>query len=212
MRRVLLVLLLGLSISSAQTTVTLTGPVSARPGAAVTLSLNASGTPDTGAAGFQWTLGIPAGYSFAASAGPQASSVGKTTTCTTDSAECLLVALNPLNATVIPNGVIALYAGKVPATATAGPASFPLSGVVAVSSTGTLVTTTLGTAYSLLVLDRRDLNGDGKVDGTDVGLMIQEVLASRTNPAACVDDINGDGKCDLQDVFAVLLKALGLVP
>jgi len=43
-----------------------------------------------------------------------------------------------------------------------------------------------------------------------VMLIAQQVVASQTSPAACVNNISGDG-CTLSDVMDVLLKALGLI-
>lgn len=53
-----------------------------------------------------------------------------------------------------------------------------------------------------------DLNGDGVVDALDVELMVQEVLATQANPAACVNDVNHDGVCDVLDVEAVVAAVL----
>lgn len=202
-------LLLAASAVAQTATMTLTGPSSAKSGQTISLSLSASGTGTTGAAGFQWAIGFPPNYTATVSAGAAATTAVKTPTCTADGSFCLLVGQN---ATIIPNGVIASISLKVPASAMAGPQAFPLSSLVGVDAAGLNVATTATGTYSLTILDKRDLNGDGTITAADVQLMTAEVIAARTSPAACVDDLNGDGKCDLVDVFQVLLKSLGLIP
>lgn len=202
-------LLLAASAVAQTATMTLSGPSTAKAGQTISLSLSASGTTNTGAAGFQWAIALPANYTATVSAGAAATTAVKTPSCTTDGSFCILVGQN---ATIIPNGVIASISLKVPASAPASPQAFPLSSLVGVDAGGINVATTSGAAYSLTITDKRDLNGNGTVDATDVQLMVNEVIAARTSPGACVDDLNGDGRCDLLDVFQVLLKSLGLIP
>ncbi len=190
----------------------LSGPSTAKAGQTISLSLSASGTTNTGAAGFQWAIALPANYTATVSAGAAATTANKTPFCATDGSFCLLVGTQ--NATIIPNGVIASISLKVPASAVVGPQAFPLSSLMGVDAAGLLVLggVASGPTYSLTILDKRDLNGDGTITAADVQLMVNEVIAARTSPGACVDDLNGDGKCDLVDVFQVLLKSLGLIP
>ncbi len=202
-------LLLAASAVAQTATMTLSGPSTAKAGQTISLFLSASGTTNTGAAGFQWAIALPVNYTATASAGAVATTANKTPTCTADNSFCLLVGQN---ATIIPNGTIASISLKVPASAVAGSQAFPLSNLIGVDAAGINVATTSTGTYSLTILDKRDLNGDGTVTAADVQLMVNEVIAARTSPGACVDDLNGDGKCDLVDVFQVLLKSLGLIP
>ena len=199
-----LAFLLFVSLLSAQT-LTLTGPASVKQGKSVTLNLGVGGP--VVAAGLQWTVGLPVGFTATSVIGGAGTTAAKTLYCTSDAALCLLVGMNT---TAIGNGTVAVYSLAVPSTATLGANPIPLSGLVAVNAAGGSLAITPGATYSILVLAKQDINGDGVVDNADVQLMIDQVRAARTNPAACVDDMNADGKCDLVDVFNVVLKALGL--
>jgi hypothetical protein len=204
---ILILLIAASAFAQASTTLTLTGPATVRPGSTVQLLLSANGATDTGAAGFQWTINFPSGYTATATPGAAATAAGKTIlACTADNSLCLLLGMNT---TAIPGGAIANYAVKVPLSAAPSPAPFSLSGLIAVNPTGDVIPTAAGTPYAPIVLMKQDLNGDGKVDSTDLQIMIDQVIASQSNSARCVDDQNGDGKCDLLDVINVLLKALG---
>ena len=55
------------------------------------------------------------------------------------------------------------------------------------------------------VQEYADLNGDGKVDITDVNEVINVVLGKSVAAA----DVNGDGKVDISDVNMVINAMLG---
>ncbi len=207
MKRTLFLLLLILPLKAQSTTFTLTGPATAKPGTPITLTLAAAGTTDTGAAAVQWTMGWPTGYTAAVVAG--AADTGKTLSCTAPSATCIVWALNT---TVIPNGQVAIYTVNVPANAT-GTVTFTLSALVSASPLGSGVTSTAGATYTATISPKEDLNGDGKVDLTDVQLEVNQALLASTTPSACtpVWDTNGDGKCDVLDVLHEVLKVMGLI-
>lgn len=193
--------------TSAPTAITLTGPATARAGQTVMLALSAAGAANSGAAALQWALSLPPGYTATVTGGT--ADPDKTATCTATGSVCVLWALD---ATIMGNGPIASIALKVPATATPGPVSLALSGLVASDATGSnLPLAPPAAPLSLTILDRRDINGDGTVNAADVTLMLNEVIASQANPAACVDDQTGDGQCNVIDVMVVVLKVLGLV-
>ena len=203
MTRSILIPFLALA-ASAQTSLTVSGPATARPGTAVNLSLTLSGNTSVA---LSWTLKPPTGYTEVGAIGAAGTAANKTLYCTTDATLCLLVGATPaaLNNTAIAPGVIATYAVQVPGSAAAGSASFPLSGLMAVDAAGSSVSITSGPGFSLTVLAKSDINGDGKTDAADVQLMIQQTLAG-----TCSNDQNGDGRCDLLDVMIVLLKAMGI--
>lgn len=190
------------SLLAQSTTLTLTGPATARAGATVPIALSVSGTLPVA---LQWTLAPPTGFSETAVVGSAASGVSKSITCTGDASFCLLFGVN---VTLIPAGPVANYSLAVPANAAAGAVSLALTNVLAISSTGSSTPVTLGAPYSLLILGAADLNGDGIVDATDLQIMVTEVIASKANPGACVNDLNGDGKCDILDVIVIVLKIL----
>ena len=80
-----------------------------------------------------------------------------------------------------------------------------LLGLVAGDRNGSAMAVSAGPTYSLTILAKADLNGDGAVNSADVSLMANQVTGG-----TCSDDQNGDGKCDLLDVLVVVLRALGL--
>lgn len=186
---------------SAQVTLTLTGPATARPGNAVTVNLTGamSGSP----VALQWTVGLPTGFTATASIGAAGTAAAKTLSCSANATLCLEYGLNT---TVIGNGTLAAYTVTIPANATPGAGAFPLSGLLAVNAAGTTVTSASGPAYSLTILSLADINGDGIVNATDVQLMVNQITSGGT----CSNDQNGDGKCDLLDVWIVIMRALGL--
>lgn len=192
------------ALALAQVTISLTGPATAKPGSSVMLSLSCNAT-STGAAAFQFSVQPPVGFTQAATIGAAATAGSKSLTCTTDSTFCMIYGIN---LTLIGNGALASYNVTIPANAPIGPATFTLGGS-AVTATGSSEVVTLGTPYSLTILDPRDINGDGKVDVSDLQVLITEIIAARSNPAACVNDLNADGKCDVFDVMVMVLKILG---
>ena len=189
-------------------TLTVSGPASAKVGSTVTLTVSATGVTSTGAAAILWGVTPPTGFVIsAATAGSVATAAGKTLTCGPGNAYCVVAGLNQ---TVIGIGTLATYTITIPATAAGGSTPFPLIGLSAATPGALALVLTPGPTYALTVVAKADLNGDGKVDGADMTLMLNEVLASRTNPSACVDDQNGDGQCDAVDLMIVVLRALGL--
>lgn len=192
------------AIASAQTTLTLSGPATARPGQTINLTLALAGSTPTGPAALQWSLTTPAGFSVtSATEAAAATAASKTLNCTAARTLCLLYGMN---ANVIGNGGAVALSVSVPAAASPGAAALPLAGVLASTAAGAGMVISAGTAYSVTILARADLNGDGAINATDVSLMATEAKGD----AACTDDQNGDGKCDVIDVFIVILRSLGL--
>lgn len=186
----------------AQSTLTLSGPANIRPGqnATVTLTLTAPGAKP---AGLQWTATIPAavGGPGTAAIGASATAAGKTLYRSTDGAVHLLVGLN---ANTMATGEVARYTLTVPAGAAKGLYQIPLSGLIAADTVGDVQPLTSGAAYSIRVLSRADINGDGQTTMIDVQAIIDQVLGR----AACTDDQNGDTRCDLIDVLTVIREAI----
>lgn len=182
------------------------GPPAVRQGSTATLTLTLGGSAANAPAGLQWTILPPSGVTFGAwVAGASTTAAGKSVTCDASGATCLDFGLNQ---NVIGAGVVASWPVTIPSNAPTGPSQFPLSGLIAVDKAGTAVALASGPTYSILILSQADLDGNGKVDAADVGLMLNQVLG--TGGATCTSDQTGDGKCDLLDVYAVVLRALGL--
>jgi hypothetical protein len=200
-------LVLGLSTGTqAQTpnTLTLTGPQSARPGTPITLEvvLSAPAQPPGQPSGLQWTATLPSTWTVTPQAGPAATAAQKDLYCSTPpDPACLVVGLN---ATPILSGTLATYTLTLPPATPRGPLAIPLGDLVAGDSLGTPIPVTPGVAYTLLILARHDLNGDGVTNTVDLLLMLDQILRR----APCTDDQNGDGRCDLIDALLVIRGAL----
>jgi hypothetical protein len=197
--RYIIILLALAGTMAGQTVMTLTGPVSVRPGKAVTLSLGL--TTSAQPAGLQWTAAIPAGWAATPTIGTAATAAQKLPYCSTDKTTCLVVGMNQ---TAIAAGPVATYAVTVPAGAPKGLTSIALTGLVAGGGDGTAIPVVSGVPYAIRVLAKHDLNGDGATDGLDLQLIADQVVGK----TACADDQNGDGKCDLIDALLVIFGSI----
>jgi|SRR5579871_4237768 len=148
--------------------------LSASPGLApagqvvtLTISLVSGGGP----AGVQWDMaGVPAGAAVASLV------TGKTATCNAAPTRCLL---SGLNATAIPDGPIATIKYTQPAT----PPTEALTATLGATPAGAAETVSAGVASNC------DINGDGKIDATDIGLEVQAALAATTGTPTILDVI-----------------------
>lgn len=78
-------------------------------------------------------------------------------------------------------------------------------GTVASSATGTGLTVT-NVYYTVNILSKFDINGDGTINVTDLNLLLDQVQG-RTS---CTDDYNSNGVCDVQDVVLMQRAIQGL--
>lgn len=196
---ILLVVLAGLL--PAQSTLTVTGPATTRPGQDVELLLTLE-APAAQPAGVQWSLDLPPNVQAVVVPGDSAVAAEKTLHCTVAGTMCLLVGLN---VTTLAPGVLAKYTLAVPLDAAKGVHQIPLSGLVAGSAAAIVQPIVSGPVYAIRLLARSDLNGDGVTNMVDLQLMLDQVFGR----APCVDDQTGDGKCDLIDLLAIVRDALG---
>lgn len=208
MTRTLLLSLAFAAIGLAQTTLTLTGPASATAGASVPLTLSIAGTSGQNVSGIQWSIVGPTGLSVTSAtitASPAA--LGKGLYCSANNAVCLEIgdsstsalSNNPWTA----DGTIATFQVAVALNTPLGATTVPLSGLFAVSTTGSAITMTSGTAYTLTILQSHcDFNGDGKVDSTDVLAAINAVLGRASCPSILAS-------CSLLTIWDVLQAANG---
>lgn len=141
-------------------------PGLAPSGQAVTLTLTLTG--GGGPAALQFDLaGVPVGATITSTV------TGKTVTCNGSSTvaptRCIL---SGLNLTPIPDGQIATIQYSQPATAPTETIGNPLSATPAGSA---------GVTLTGQVSSKCDLNGDGKIDSTDVGFAITQALPAPVN-------------------------------
>lgn len=174
MRRALVLLLATAAIAQTPLTGTLTlsGPAVAENGAAVTLTVTLSN--GGGPAGLQWDMsGLPAGAAVASSV------AGKTATC--NATRCLLVGTN---ATAIPDGPIA----TIKYTQSTAAVTANLAATLGATPAGAAATVTPpAMALTIGVQSNCDVNADGKVDATDVGIVLQSALAATTGTPTVLD-------------------------
>ena len=179
MRKVLTLLLTLAAIAAAQAaSLSITGPAVANTGAAVTVtvSLVSGGGP----AGVQWDMtGLPAGATVTSSV------AGKVASCT--ATRCILAGTgSTANATAIPDGAIATIQYSQPTAAV----SVQLANSLGATPAGAAAAIAPPTgAVTVGIQSHCDVNGDGKIDGTDIGLTLQQALASTTGSPTILDVI-----------------------
>ncbi len=198
-----LVLLAGLTGSlSAQSLSMSATPLSVRAGQSVTVrvSYNTS-APDV--AGLQWTLAIPGSLTASQVMGVAGSAASKQLACG-PTGICILYGINQ---TLIGSGDIAVYTITFPSTAVSGNYTFALSGIQGVtSSANPFPVAAPATPTIVTVLSNFDLDGDGLITSSDVGIAKDQAVG---NAACGIADVNADSKCNIVDVQVEVNKSLG---
>jgi hypothetical protein len=197
--RLLLPMLLAAAACYGQGTLTLSGPATARPGTPVELTLDLAGV--SSAAGVQWTMTAPPNTTVTPQTGAAAEAASKVLECDDARRTCVVVGLN---SNPIAPGQVAKFIMQVGAAATRGIDSITLDGLILATVNADSIPVTAGAAYSLRILARSDLDGDGYTNWDDVRLMLDQVFGR----AECTGDQNGDGKCDLIDVMMIVKDAM----
>lgn len=192
-------MLFALALGAIAQTITATGPATAKPGSQVTISVNIAKL--TGVSALQWNLGATPATTMAGTVGSVANTASKVLASNTNNN---IHVLYGMNATVLPDGEIARYTFTMPA----GPISINLANPEASSATGSAVTVNAGAALVINISKNEDINGDGKIDVTDVSLTIDQIQG-RTNCGTA--DINGDGRCSVRDLQLVV-NAMSTTP
>ena len=200
--RLLLIALLALPLTAQQATLTMTGPATVRPGATINANLSLS-SPGSNLAGLQWSVSLPVGYTATASAGAASTAAGKTLYCNPAASLCLTVGVNQ---SLYAAGVVATYQIAIPSSAPAGSVTIPLSGLVAASLDAQNIPITAGPTYSVTVLSRFDLNGDGAVNIQDLIYWLQRRFAMTST---LDEDLNGDGQYNVLDAQAIARAVSG---
>lgn len=184
-------------IAHAQPTITATGPASVTAGQTATLTVSLSGSAGQNIAGVQWSQGLAPGLTLGT---PVASApivaLGDAAYC--GAAICLVVG----SLAVMADGALATVPILVSATAVPGLTPLPLTGLLAATPAGLNVPGVVsGAPYSLRVLSRCDLNGDGTVNVVDVMVAVNAVLGVGSCPVS--------GGCSLETILYVISAAAG---
>jgi len=158
-------------------------------------------------AGFQADLSFDATkLTFvSASAGPQATAAGKSITTSTLDGGAIRLLASGLNQNAIAGGTVAYATFTVNAAFARGSTSLTVSNCAATDASGNSLATGCGAPVPVETPCNCDINGDGKVDVSDVQLIINEALG--IIPA--VNDLNHDGVVNIADVQIVINSVLG---
>lgn len=188
---------LGTVGSARAQSLTITGPANVKPGqTGVVLALNLSGSAGANIAAIQASVTVPAGFLITGSAiGAAGTTASKTLTCNPTAPTCVLAGLNQ---TALADGVLFTLTGTVSATAS-GPLAFGVTNQLGASNAAKAVSVSVaaGPAFSLPVISACDINGDGRVDISDIqAYLLTQIFAA---PASLID-LNGDGVANIIDV------------
>jgi hypothetical protein len=175
-------------------------------GGAATVTIgytDASPTTNLAAAGF--TLVLPTGVTFGAV--PSSLVMGKTVNFPMpgENGKFLIIGNNPPG-----NGTMAGNLATIPvvvAGTASGALSFSITGISAANAMAAPVTVAGPMPAVLTVLSKYDLNGDGKLDGTDISLALGQYFGTTT----CTMAFNGSPSCAAADVMLVVLAVMGLI-
>lgn len=199
-------------LAIAQHTLTLSGPATARPGDTITITANLGTTTPAVIAAIQWTNSyIP----LTSTAGSVVAAAAKQLSCNNYSSTRQICVIHGLNLNTISSGPLATYTYQIPLGQAPGSLTFRLVenvvppvmplGTIASTATGASVTVT-NTYYTVNILSKFDLDGDGSTAVSDLNILLDQVLGK----AGCAADYNGNGVCDVQDVILMQRAIQGL--
>jgi hypothetical protein len=202
----LLLSLLSFTLSAQSTSLTITGPASITAGGNGTLTLTLSNSTGQNLSGVQWSSATPSGISYGVPVlGSVSNTTGKGIFCNAANSTCILIGFSNATPPVISNtpfadGILATLPISIANTVAPGSLSLPLSGLFGASASGSNVAITSGATYTITVLSRCDVNGDGAVNGADIQAMIQALTGKGSCPTS---------SCTVQTTIQVIIAALG---
>jgi hypothetical protein len=206
----LLGLILSAVFANAQSFSLSLSPASVQAGGTTTLTITyADSSPSSNTAAMEWALSLPAGITAGSyTAGAALTAAVKPISC--GASICVAAGDGAtLNDTVIGSGVVATVPLTISSTITPGSEAITLTSLLGATATNPSTVALTVTPATETVLSRYDLNGDGVVNATDVGIMLGDVIGT----AICSgQSLNvGDGKCDVEDLEFEILAALGII-
>ena len=185
-------------------------PTTVPAGKPVTLTINyAAGA--TAAAALQWDLGGAGGAVLGPwTIGATGTAAGKTLTCLTQTTNTACIVWG-LNTTTVAAGPLASVTVTFPAT-TRGTQTLTTTSTSAADGAGNPINVS-GNSFGVLVTSPFDLNGDGKVDQSDLLIAVGQVLDFILGIPGCgTADFDGDGKCDLKDLQLLVQDSMSPNP
>ena len=199
---ILSLLLVAWIAAAAQPTVTITGPATVTAGSSATVTLTLAGSTGLNLTGLQWTHALPVGATLGTPvASGSSTTAGKGLYCGTT--VCVAVGLVGTTITNTPfaDGAISSVPIAFASNAPLGSQSLQINGTFAANNLGAAVVIVPGATYSITVLSRCDVNGDGAINSLDVTAVINGINGKGSCPLS--------GGCNLQSVVAVVIAALG---
>ena len=197
----------------AQATLTLSAnPAAVKAGQPVTVTATLAGGTSPAEAGVRLTV-PPQLTSVTAALNPAI--VSKTLFCSVDFSYCIAMGVvggTVVNNGAIPDGALLSWTGTVAAGSTGSLTVAIAAGsgtVQLLSGTQASITITPPVALTIPILSACDLNGDGKIDASDLILLVNWIVGRSTPGAGQTCDVNGDGRCDLLDLGVIFTAALG---
>lgn len=188
--------------ASAQVVIMPSSQPNVKAGGTVTATVTLAGSSATGPGAFQWSWSVPSGWTLS---NPGGAATGRTVTCgIPTNPNCVVWGLTR---TPHPNGQVATVQITVPAATAPGNYTIGLTNPVAanVASSPATMPISVASAFTIRVLHKSDLNGDGSLTSEDALAMAQQAVGN----AACTDDQNADGKCDAVDIQIVANAIVG---
>lgn len=154
-------------------------------------------------AAMQWTTAFPAGLTGTWTIGAAGTAASKSLGCNAANTLCVVYGLNETPILAGPVATLALTS-----TSSAKALMLGFSGGLGADPVG--VGVTIATS-NLLVnpFSKFDLNQDGLVNITDLGLAVQQELG---NAPCTTADFNGDGKCNVIDLLLLVIDSLSPNP
>lgn len=193
---------------------TLTGPSSVTAGQAITMTLNCTGCASSNLQAIQADVSVNGLTGMMCSAGAQLSAASKTTTCAIVGPGYRLIAAG-INNNVISDGAEAIFTGTVPSSAAGTKLSFTLTNQLGASSSGTApnltataVTVTVGSPLAVIIPSPCDLNMDGVINATDLGITIEQALGLPTTGDSSAD-LDGNGVVNVRDIVRIIIAING---
>lgn len=185
-------------------------PTSVQAGGTSVLTIGyLDASPSANVSAIGWQLTLPAGVTITTNAGSGPASLVAGKVLSSNGNRFLIAGTNPPNNTALGSVALATVPLLVASGTPPGALSIGLSLVSGASSAGLVVPIAAPATVTLTVLaSKYDLNSDGKVDQTDIGIAIAQYLG----PAVCgAGDVDGDHACTPADVILVVLAAMGLI-
>lgn len=165
----------------AQPRINVTGPATVQPGQSLVLTVSMSQSLGQIHA-VEWNMSSAFGTFSSPVETPEALAAGKHSYCGAgaNSLLCIVVGWDGValvgNNNVLPDGPMVRVNWNIPVGTPTGPLTVKLDTLFAANTATESVIPVAGPTYTVVVGSKCDVNGDGTVDGTDIGIVINGAL------------------------------------